>query len=207
MTGISPAQMPSTWATPNASPKATATGAAGSTPGRIPAMSPTNGAINPSAASAPRPSIPYSIPYSPPGAISTIPAKALSSPPAGFHPATNAGFPHGQGQAPIPVNGNPNGFNPYRAAQAPNSPPGMPRGKAASPTPTRPQTGTSPQTIPREVLEKRLPVKAFPKRPKFSLTPDRIRWNPNRESYESMVEQIHNMPWDYSNHIDPFGSH
>lgn len=63
------------------------------------------------------------------------------------------------------------------------------------------------QPLPRDVMEKRLPVKALPKRPKISLTPDQIRNNPILAKTMQFEQEFISMPWDFSNHIDPFNKH
>lgn len=63
------------------------------------------------------------------------------------------------------------------------------------------------QPLPRDVMEKRLPVKALPKRPKISLTPDQIRNNPILAKTMQFEQEFVSMPWDFSNHIDPFNKH
>lgn len=72
-----------------------------------------------------------------------------------------------------------------------------------------PQNGRPrpPQYLSRDLIRERLPVKTLPFRPKFTITADRVRWSPSREAFDKLQQEIINMPWDYSNHIDPFNSH
>lgn len=91
--------------------------------------------------------------------------------------------------------------NPYNRMSA--TPAGFPQQQAA----LAKGIPSLPQALPRDVMEKRLPVKALPKRPKFSLTPDQIRFNPNLMETLKFQEEFISMPWNFSNHIDPFSHH
>ena len=76
-------------------------------------------------------------------------------------------------------------------------------GRPTRPTePPRPGSTLKPLTV--DELLARMPKKPQPQKPKFSISPEEIRFNPSRAEQDSLERQVFALPWNDEDVINPF---